>query len=140
MKKKNFKMNNMMGIIIGIAAFIFVMVLYRKINQEMEIIVADNYFQVTGMYGGKFQYDDITLMELKDEIPKILSKTNGADWSSVKKGNYEVEGLGEGKLYIFTDVGPFLFIKTKDSFVILNYKDENKTKQLYEAISKHLNN
>lgn len=140
MKKKNIKWANMMGVIIAAISVVFVLVLYRKINQETEIIVADNYFQVTGMYGDKFLYDDITRIELKDTIPEINTKTNGASWSSVKKGNFELEGLGKGKLYIFTEEGPFLFIKTKDSFVIINYKNESQTKQLYEDISKHLSN
>lgn len=139
-KKKINKFSYIISAVVLLCSAIFVLVLYLMINKETEIILNDQSFEVKGLYGATYSYNDITMIELKNTLPKIISKTNGADWGHVKKGFFDVTGLGNCKLYVLTNNGPYLYLKTKDNYVIINYTDKNKTNNLYNNLLKYLQN
>ncbi len=89
---------------------------------------------ISGMYGAAISAEEITGISLEDEIPKILTRNNGFDSGVVKKGHFTLEGLGRVRLYLESDRGPFVHITTKDSCIIINYKDPVRTKALYRAL------
>ncbi|HWT76678.1 MAG TPA: hypothetical protein VN258_18425 [Mobilitalea sp.] len=138
MNKNNNKFSFIFSSIIVIGVAIFLVILFRSINKETKIDLNDNYFEVKGLYGANFNYDDVTLIELKDTLPEVTYKTNGADFGEAKKGNFDVSGLGNCKLYILTKNGPFIYLKINDKYVIINYRDKNKTEQLYNGLSAHM--
>ena len=127
-----------LGSIILIGSLIFVIVLFKSISKETPIVICDDYFEVDGMYGAKFNYDDITLMELRDTLPEVNNKVNGADLLEIKKGYFNVDGLGECRLYVLTNKGPFLFLMIHEKYVIINYSEKDKTEQLFNNLSKRI--
>ncbi|MBH1939998.1 hypothetical protein I5677_03690 [Mobilitalea sibirica] len=127
-----------LGAIILVGVTIFLVVLYNSTKKETEIVISDEYFEVQGMFGATYYFDDIEVIELRDTIPKITRKNNGSGLGEVKKGDFEVEGLGSGKLFILSKEGPYIYVQTKDSYVIINYKDQTKTKELYESLTTYL--
>jgi len=134
----NKRVSLIIGGIIVIASILFVAILFKSISKETEIVMSDNYFEVTGIYGDKFNYKDISLVELKDTLPKVISKINGADLLETKKGYFDVTGLGKCELYILVNKGPFLYLTINHKYVIINYKNENKTEQLYKNLSEQI--
>lgn len=131
--------NNKIGIIFGSVMVIVVMIIIAvttlRTNQETKVTFSDQYFTIKGMYGDQYNYADINLIELKDTLPEITNKTNGAALGKTKKGYFDVTGLGNCILFLFENQGPYLYLKIHDKYIIMNFKDADKTKQLYDELS-----
>ncbi len=89
---------------------------------------------ISGIYGSAIPREEITGIDLKNEIPRVLSKNNGFNSGEVRKGHFTLEEMGRGRLYLESERGPFLYIFTKDSYVIINCKDPLHTKALYQTL------
>lgn len=83
--------------------------------------------------GCQYKTNDIRDVFMKDTIPPS-SKIVGTGIGSLRRGSFNVEGLGKGHLYVESDKGPYLYIMLKDSFIIINYKDAEKTKGIYDMV------
>lgn len=103
---------------------------------ESKIVVNPEEIIISGMYKRIIDRDDITVITLQDNIPKVLQKVNGFDFGYTLKGNFELEGIGRGNLYIQENISPYIVIKTEDRFYIINFKDPQKTKILFEELIK----
>jgi hypothetical protein len=86
------------------------------------------------MYGKTINFSDVESIELKDSMPATGAKTNGAGLGQVKKGYFDVGGIGNSLLFVHSDNGPFIFIDTKERMVIINYSDAEKTKTVYQDL------
>jgi len=120
--------------IIIAGVILFIVLLGRSTNKETEVVLSDTSIEVKGMFGCLYDYDEISAVEMKDTMPPIGRKNNGSGLGEVHKGRFEVDGLGECRLYILSTQGPFLFIKTNDSYVIINYKEKEDTEKLYQDL------
>jgi len=121
-----------MGIVSVILLGSFGMVLYG--GRAPEILVTSEYLEIGGMYGVRQPMKDIAEVALKDSIPQITRKINGYNAGGIKKGAFYLEGLGRGTLFLQSSDGPFIFITTGDSFIIINFRDSRKTEELYNNI------
>ena len=125
------------AVIIGVAAFLIYM--NKNFKVDTEIVVTDTTFEVMGLHNGIYELSSITSVELKDTLPNILERTQGAAINEVKKGNFKLEDLGLCRLYLISDEGPYLYIKVNDFYVIINYKDKTRTEALYTELTTKLN-
>lgn len=97
-----------------------------------QIELKNNIISVSGMYGITEQIHQI---ELIPELPKINKKTNGFNFGEVRKGNFDLEDLGSCKLFLQSDQGPYIFIRTTSQIpVILNRELPVETKALYKRM------
>ncbi len=102
---------------------------------ESEVVVTPEYFEVISAHGVRAPIGAITAVELREDIPDIGSKIRGYNsLTCVKKGEFEVEGMGAGRVYIFTDEGPFVHIFMGDQFVIIGLEDPAHTRQLHQEL------
>jgi hypothetical protein len=99
--------------------------------QEPEVIISSDTVDIRGMYGTSINFKDITGIFLKDEIPPTVRKTNGFDFGSILRGDFEMEGRGKIRLFIDRKKPPFILIEGQKP-VILNFKDSKKTEELYK--------
>lgn len=125
------------AVIIGIAVFLIYM--NKNFKVDTEIVVTDTTFEVMGMYSGIYELSSVSSVELKDTLPTILERTNGAAISEVKKGDFKLEELGLCRLYLTSEEGPYLYIKVNDFYVIINYEDRTRTEALYTELTAKLN-
>lgn len=119
-------------LIAGISLFVFF--LGQSTNKETEVVITATSFEVKGMFGGTYGFDKVTAIEMKDTIPAVGKKINGSGLGEVMKGSFEVEGLGECKLYVLSKSGPFLYVLADGEYVIMNYKDKANTEMLYNNL------
>ena len=137
--KKRSKNSTITGLIaVGIVLFGFIGVIWyisRNVSTDTEVTVFDSSFKVEGMYGATYELDSVDTIELKDELPDILEKSNAADIGKVKKGDFKLEGLGLCRLYLISEEGPYLYIKVNDFYVIINHEDKTRTEELYKELS-----
>lgn len=116
---------------------IFVLLMFASTSEEPDAIAGDDGVTILGQYGETILYNDITDVSLVNSIPKIGYKRDGAGLGEIKKGDFDVEGMGECRLFIMSEAGPFVVISTKKGYVIINYKDAEKTKALYEDLYRY---
>jgi hypothetical protein len=128
------KLGLIVGLIIAVAAVVFVIVLLSGTKQETEVLITDTQIEITGQYGVTYQISEVAQVRLESTIPNINRKVNGSSLGSIRKGNFEVEGLGRCRLFIHAQSGPFVYILVENSYTIINFEDINKTEKLYEDL------
>lgn len=108
-------------------------------SMEQKVIVKDGFIEINGIYGTKLNVSEIKDISLVDTLPEIKRKTNGFDFGNILKGNFELNEIGIVKLYINRGTPPYIIIKYRNSYIILNFRDSSKTRNLYNDIKKQWN-
>lgn len=85
------------------------------------------------MYNYSFNMDEVEDITLVDKLPGGI-KTNGAATDTYARGNFNLDGYGRTKAYIFKNNPPYIVIKLKDIYVIYNEKDRNRTREVYSKL------
>jgi len=120
-----------------VLVFAGIMVMLGKSMVPPTINVQDNSIEISGIYGVEIPASKIESIQLTDKLPGVLAKTNGFNFANTLIGNFRLKELGKGKLFIEKDKPPFVKIDLKENgFLIVNYEDANKTKELYRNLQK----
>lgn len=138
----NFSQNKLTTVLgssftIVVLVLVFGFMQYTK-STEPSVTVDSQNLQVRDMFGVKQALSGIKDISLKDEAPVVIKKTNGTGLSDICRGSFEIAGLGVGKLFVHLDQKPFIYIITNESYIIINFKDSNKTRQLYDELKSQL--
>jgi hypothetical protein len=126
------------ALIITAGVIVFLITLFDSTNEEPQTIIGADFVEFTGMYGAAYKFSDIHEIRLDDSMPAATYKYNGAGLGEVKKGDYEVEGLGRCRLFVMSETGPYVVIGTTNGYVIINYKESKKTKELYQSLQESI--
>ena len=119
---------------------IFIIVITGVGFVDNEIHVDRDTFEITGMYGVEWKLEDIERVELLDELPEILMRTNGFSMSGIRKGKFQLEEpYGNGLLFINREEGPYVAVFTDDEYLIMNRKDEGNTREIYTKLLEKMN-
>jgi len=87
-----------------------------------------------GFYSVEIPMRDILEVSLQDSIPRVVRKTNGFDAGNTLRGNFRLEVLGNGQIFINRGIPPYVVVRTPASFVIVNFTDPERTRELYAAL------
>ncbi|MEG0366877.1 MAG: DUF3784 domain-containing protein [Coprobacillus sp.] len=79
------------------------------------------------------EYKDIEDIQYQKDI-ELGSRTWGVGSFKIQAGNFKNDEFGKYKLYSYANCHDYVVIKTKDTYVVLNDVDEEKTKTTYEKI------
>lgn len=113
--------------------------IFYAANKSSDVEVSKDSIKVTGTYGRTITKESVTEIKLIDNIPEIKMKTNGIGLGKIQKGNYKLEGINKGVLFLENNDGPFIQITTKSYTVFINYKDDAKTLDIYKKINSEFN-
>ncbi len=113
--------------------------IFYAANKSSDVEVSKDSIKITGTYGRTITKESITEIKLIDNIPEIKIKTNGIGLGKIQKGNYKLEGINKGVLFLENNDGPFIQITTKSYTVFINYKDDSKTLDIYKKINSEFN-
>jgi len=139
-KQKTKKYNVIAIIFLGLV-FLGIMALIGKGMVPPSVTLHDHSLEISGMYGVKIPTDQIASIELIDQLPDVLVKTNGFNFANTLKGNFRLKEIGKGKLFIQKDIPPFVKIDLKASgYLIINYEDPDTTRELYNNLQHQLSN
>lgn len=137
---KDGKMKTSTKIIIGAVISFLVLILggvgillYQS-NLPTTYEISNNSLNIGGIYGETIAYKDINNISLIESLPKIKLRTNGSAIGDTLKGYFDIEELGNVKLFVNKAQPPFILIKTEKRIVILNDESAEKTKKLFERI------
>ncbi|MBS4201810.1 DUF3784 domain-containing protein [Bacillus sp. FJAT-49732] len=104
---------------------------------DNEVTVNQENFKISGMYGVEWTIEDITSVELLEELPEVIMKSNGFAASGQLKGRFQLEEpYGSGLLFVNGKNKPYLYVTTKKDYLILNRKNSEDTKNIYESLLK----
>lgn len=92
-------------------------------------------FEITGMYGGEWDYAEIRHVELLEEMPEVTWKQNGFGLATMAKGQFKVQNYGSSLLFIHKDARPYLFIETDNDKIFINSKSPDETEKWYDILS-----
>ena len=109
----------------------------RSRTTEPEITIDSQNLVISGAFGVTQPLSGIRNVELKEDAPVDTYKTNGLGIDDIRRGSFDVQGLGNGKLYVHLSQKPFIYITTDNSFIIINFKNSTRTQQLYDEIIKN---
>lgn len=87
------------------------------------------------LYGVTMPLSDIERVELVDALPAIQRRTNGFAAGGLLRGHFRLAEWGSGRLFINSSVPPYLVVRTRDTFVVVNFADSARTRQLYDQLS-----
>ena len=124
------------AIIAGCIILVFVCML-PLINIQEKITLTNNNLTISaGGYTSEIDVNDITELKLLDELPDdSFLRTNGASTDSYDIGRYEGRTLGKCNLYVFDGYAPILMIKSDDTLVFVNSKEDGEIEKLYVELS-----
>jgi hypothetical protein len=106
-------------------------------TQPPEVSVTSEQVSVRSpFYGQDYPLAEITDVSLQSGLPRILLRTNGFAASGLLRGWFRLEGLGEGKLFVDLGSSPFLVLRLRRGFVIINFSEPEKTQALYVEIER----
>lgn len=88
----------------------------------------------TPFYGQDYPLADVTSASLESRLPRVLTRTNGFAGGGLLRGWFLVDGLGKGKLFVDAGNGPYVLVRLREGFVIVNFSDPAKTRALYERL------
>ncbi len=98
-------------------------------------------FVVKGYFGFTQKLDDIAKIDTLRSIPRVMWMNGGSGFFGIYKGNFNLLGMGNGKLFLRKEKPPYIYLKfNDDDFVIFNLKRPDDTRKFYNELKKETMN
>ena len=116
----------------SVLAIILMMISFEFYGFNMKI--NDDVVKINApLYGTELKIKDIEKVEIIDKL-KVKLRTNGIGMDEYSVGNFNVEGYGKCKLYIYNDVKPYILIESDNEQIFINGEDKEDTLRYYDEI------
>ncbi|MEB1808576.1 MAG: hypothetical protein LPK26_15010 [Bacillaceae bacterium] len=122
------------SIILTIFVFIVICFVTYLTYSANHLEIEEGKIKVTGHLGTEIAIEDVQVIELHASIPNIQRKVGGASMFNRKKGQFLLENLGRGHLYIHLNKPPFIYIESEDRYIYINSTDPTVTQEWYDAL------
>ena len=119
-----------LGSIFSIIIVGFIMVLFYIGYQPNELVIKADTFEIKGMYGNEWSFEDIERVEILNEMPQVNYKQNGFGMGDISKGHFRVETYGNSLLFI-RHKSPYLLIVLKEKPIFINGENTEQTQRWY---------
>ncbi len=124
----------MTAIIAAITAAVILGQIYVYTQPPSVELTDDTFSAGSGFYGADIPLSNIQSVELVDTLPRIQARTNGYSAGGILRGNFRLEQWGSGKLFINRTALPYVVVRTRDSFVVVNFAEPARTRDLYDTL------
>lgn len=118
------------AILIGVFALVF----YGSSAPYYSLSAEARTFTIKSMYGQVISLSDIKSVELKTTLPDNLRRTNGYGGIGTVLKGYCSSSIGNVIVFLNTSIPEYIYITTTSSVIILNEKNEEQTKILYNEL------
>jgi len=119
-------------ILLGLALPIILIISGGK---DTRLEFSDSAFTIKGMYGMIVDYSNIIRIDTISSLPKIKARTNGYAFGNTLKGNFKLFDQTKVRLFVEEGIPPYIFIKTDETDLYLNFKDASMTIEVYKKIT-----
>lgn len=101
--------------------------------------ISNNSLKITGLYGESIPINTIKKVSILQQMPKINVRLNGSAIGNSLKGYFNVDKLGNVKLFIDTKNPPFIVLyKNNGKIVVISTDEYSKAYSLYGKLLKEL--
>ena len=104
--------------------------------KETKLILNSNSIEFQGDYGEIVPFEGIKSIQLVNEKPKIIKRTNGFSAGTIKKGYYETDKGEIVKLILNEENKPYILITKSDGKKIYYSAKEESNEKLFDSINK----
>lgn len=122
------------ALLVVVVVGVFVFSLFSGTRKEAEVQIQGDKVVITGQYGVQYKLADIEAIRLESSLPSVGRKVNGAGLGAVRKGDYEVAGMGTARLFLHSQTGPYLYLKAGGKWTIINFGDPQKTVGIHDRL------
>ncbi|QFT88188.1 hypothetical protein FIU87_06010 [Bacillus sp. THAF10] len=123
---------------IAVTTFVFLGIVFFFGYQDFELKAQEESFEITGVYGDEWSYEEVQEVRLLSEMPEVTARTNGYGMPTLSKGHFKLKEYGKGLLFVYRDSSPYLFIQTKEETIIINSKSADNTESWYDFLKEHV--
>jgi hypothetical protein len=120
-------------IIFGPVIFFVSLIVYQH-WQPPEAAVTSRSLLVRSGSAQEIPLDDIVGLSLDETLPPILRRLGGFRLGGTYRGRFDVEELGEGQLLLQHGRPPYVVVRLRTSFLIINYADPGRTRALFDEL------
>ncbi len=126
------------GVATAAVAAVVAVLLYAQSRPPVTSVTGQEFSVASGLYAARVPLAQIVSLTLEPELPRVLRRTNGFAMGATLRGHFRLERLGGGQLFVRRDRPPFILVRTRDSFVAVNFREPERTLDLYAALRERL--
>lgn len=116
--------------------FAIVLSAFYAFTRPPTVSVSQSRFSVHSlMYGDEIPLDRVTGVSLEQTLPTVLLRTNGFALGRSRRGRFRLAGLGDGQLFVEVGRPPYVMVRTKSNYVIVNFSEPARTRELYADLA-----
>ena len=117
----------------AVAVFVIVMLLIG--SKVPNISIEDGNLIIESMYGTEVPIDSIEQIDRVDLTGKDMMKLNGFDAGDIRKGYFDVEGLGSVMVFQHGNNEDFIRIRTADHTILIDLGSEDANRDMESLIT-----
>jgi hypothetical protein len=122
--------------VLALGAVLVGALFYSQIRPPRVAVASTGLEIETLFYGTSVHAGDIVGISLEPRLPRVLMKTNGFDGAGTLRGRFRLEALGEGRLYVEQGFAPYVLVRLRQGFVIVNFREPERTRALYDEMAR----
>ena len=88
-----------------------------------------------GLYGEEIPLERVTGVTLEQTLPRVLLRMNGLAFGQTLRGHFRLAELGDGQLFVELGKPPYVMVRTKTGYVIVNFDEPARTRELYADLA-----
>jgi len=127
---------NKIGVFLLAIGLIFIVAMFIRDFKETKLVLNSNSIEFKGDYGEIVPFEKIKSIQLVNEKPKIVQRTNGFSAGTIKKGFYKTDTGEKVKLIINAENKPYILITKLDGKKIYYSAKEESNEKLFAMIEK----
>lgn len=102
--------------------------------KDTNITLEEEGLRIHGLYGGYYSWGEIKNLELKETLPTIQLRINGASLGGKLKGHFRTREFGNIKVFLDRKLSPFIYFDNNGKKIIFNLATPEATKFMYENL------
>jgi hypothetical protein len=127
-------------VIVLVATLIFVVGLFFQGFKEDQLTFDPEKVEFHGSYGEEISISEIRSVELADQLPNIVRKTNGFALGVIRKGYFKTKEGEQVKLILNSDRQPYLLLTKMDATKIYFSVKEGSNEDVYDELKRTIPN
>ena len=100
--------------------------------QPTQFNVDSEQFTISGMYGDTISWNEISNIQLVNDLPEIAVRSNGTSIGSIRKGNFKFKNGENAKLFVDRSIPAFITFTWNGELYYLNKSTVEETEKLFE--------
>lgn len=122
----------LVGVLVLLLGLFLVFSALDNANYALEIR-GDRVFVQAPLYGCDFPLADIRSVTQVNTMPEGL-RTNGAETGNYCLGNFNINGYGKSKVFVYKGKPPYLVIELPELYVFFNARTEAETEEYLSSL------